>query len=282
MTLTFDHILSTVNVDTLAVHLVRHKDGRQGTRKSIYALWRDDRDAFELYQSIQGRPIFRVGNLVASFVATPQNETLFAGFYKVNGQKSAPVRLIDPVSNEDASGKFLYDLVRDDRLSKHVGKLTIDWGKGLRSWAQRGGRSQKPVLSIKQTVEDERFPGYLLFLDNLSGIQNIPASWRERLSEVKGVYVLTCPRTHELYVGSATGGGGFYERWCQHAVKGGDAVRFRSREPADYQVSILEVAGSAASDRDIIHAEQLWMKKLQAREMGLNGGSLTSAPEASL
>lgn len=77
MAITFD-ILAIVDVHPLDVHLVRHKDNRQGSRRSVYTLWRDDRAAFELYQSIQARPIFEVGNFVASFVANPQNETLFA------------------------------------------------------------------------------------------------------------------------------------------------------------------------------------------------------------
>jgi len=40
--------------------------------------------------------------------------------------------------------------------------------------------------------------------------------------------------------------------------------------PSDEQVSILEVAGSGASDNDILVAEQLWINKLQSRAMGLN------------
>jgi hypothetical protein len=54
----------------------------------------------------------------------------------------------------------------------------------------------------------------------------------------------------------------------------GDAVAFRSRKPSDYQVSILEVAGSAMGDADILAAERFWMQKLQSTAMGLNGGRL--------
>jgi hypothetical protein len=44
---------------------------------------------------------------------------------------------------------------------------------------------------------------------------------------------------------------------------GGDAIRMRDRELSDYQVSILEVAGSADTDEDILRSEHLWIKKLQ-------------------
>jgi len=44
----------------------------------------------------------------------------------------------------------------------------------------------------------------------------------------------------------------------------------KSRNPSDYQISILEVAGSSASDNDILEMEQLWKSKLPSLEMGLN------------
>ena len=85
-----------------------------------------------------------------------------------------------------------------------------------------------------------------------------------------GVYLLTCPRTKEQYVGGAYSGGGFITRWGQHARMEGDAKAFRSRDPADYRVSILEVAGSLTTDDEIHAMEQRWKEKLQSREMGLN------------
>jgi hypothetical protein len=50
---------------------------------------------------------------------------------------------------------------------------------------------------------------------------------------------------------------------------GGDVAQ-KSREASDYQVSILEVAGSASNSDDILKMESRWKEKLQSREMGLN------------
>ena len=50
----------------------------------------------------------------------------------------------------------------------------------------------------------------------------------------------------------------------------GGNVALKSRDPADYQVSILEVAGTAATTDDVIKMEVQWKSKLQSREMGLN------------
>jgi general stress protein 26 len=44
-----------------------------------------------------------------------------------------------------------------------------------------------------------------------------------------------------------------------------------SRAPSDYQVSVLEVAGTASTPCDIETMEKLWKTKLKTREMGLNG-----------
>ncbi|WP_269083041.1 hypothetical protein [Methylobacterium sp. WSM2598] len=83
--------------------------------------------------------------------------------------------------------------------------------------------------------------------------------------------MLTCPRTKEVYVGSATGAGGFLGRWEDYARTGrGGNVRLRARDPSDYQVSVLQVAGSDTTDEEILGMESLWKRKLQSQEMGLN------------
>lgn len=91
------------------------------------------------------------------------------------------------------------------------------------------------------------------------------------LRSSRGVYRLTCPRTREQYVGSATGEEGFWGRWQEYSQTGhGGNVVLKSRDPSDYQVSILDVAGPAATHTDIIKMESQWKVKLQSREMGLN------------
>jgi hypothetical protein len=115
------------------------------------------------------------------------------------------------------------------------------------------------------------FPGFLDFMHPLSKIKSLPKSWTERLKEATGVYLLTCPRTREQYVGKASGGEGFWHRWMEYVKTGhGGNIKLKSREYSDYQVSILEVAGSGSTEKDILAMESLWMKKLQSREMGLN------------
>ena len=129
-----------------------------------------------------------------------------------------------------------------------------------------------PVAEVKLLRhKDQRASKGRSPYEPLSRIIKIPLSWVTALQGSRGVYLLTCPKTKEQYVGSATGEGGFWNRWQDYIHTGhGGNVALKSREPSDYQVSILEVAGTAATENDIIAMETRWKLKLQSREMGLN------------
>ena len=72
-------------------------------------------------------------------------------------------------------------------------------------------------------------------------------------------------------MGSAYGPPGFMGRWKEYAITGhGGNIALRGREPSDYQVTVLETVGSAATMDDIVALENLWKRKLQSKEMGLN------------
>ena len=52
----------------------------------------------------------------------------------------------------------------------------------------------------------------------------------------------------------------------QYALTGhGENVQLKSREPSDYQVAILEVAGT---NSDLGKMESAWKQKFQTREKG--------------
>jgi len=50
----------------------------------------------------------------------------------------------------------------------------------------------------------------------------------------------------------------------------GRNLGLKSRDPSDYQVSILEVAGTSLTTEDVLAMEGRWQAKLQSQEMGLN------------
>lgn len=267
----FDVLLNDAGIDPADVLLLRH------CPKGIvdpFAAWRTNRGAFEAYQAIQKPPRKSFARPIwAAFAPDRQGRTFFLGLYDARLRGDLLENMIDPLTRTTiyAETVDLYDCRPRGDLAEYAGRLVIDWGEGLRAWRQRGTQT-KPIIELLRTIEEPAFPGYLEIIEPLSAISTLPGRWVDFLRQGRGVYLLTCPKTREHYVGKADGTDGFWGRWTGYADNGhGGNVRLRSREPSDYQVSILEVAGSAASPDDILRMEARWKAKLQAREMGLNG-----------
>ena len=275
MPLRFNALLAQAGITPTTVRLLRHQDGRSAKGRTPYELWRDNRPAFENYQS--GHSFRNRSRLSADywacFVVTPGGETLLAGFYGSRYLGVNDVERIWPhTAGSDPVGTCdVYSLTLDDRLNDLEGRLVIAWGDAERSWIQRADNQDKVILAIRETFREPDFPGFARFISPLSKIEGLPVAWISALTSSRGVYLLTCPKTHEQYVGSATGADGFRGRWLSYARDGhGGNVGLKSRDPSDYQVSILEVAGSTVTLEEIIAMEDLWKQKLQSREMGLN------------
>ncbi len=276
MSINFNGILKEHGLEPKDVRLVRHKDQRSSPGRSPYELWRDEPDAFHDYQSSQ-----RISNRKkfsapywAVFVADAFNDTMFVGLFAASYRGLLEQDRPKPhvVGEFDLAGSCdIYNLVLDDRLRDLIGRLIIDWGAGERAWVQYSNRQNKKVLELRSIQSEPPFPGFINFIEPLSRLGKLPRGWIEALRSTHGVYILTCPRTKEQYVGSADGEDGFWGRWMNYFRTGhGDNIGLKSRDPSDYQVAILEVAGTAANHKDILEMEGCWQRKLQSREMGLN------------
>jgi hypothetical protein len=271
----FNTILREADFSLVDVRLLRHKDTRAAKGQTPYELWRDNRPQFDLYQSTQS--IKNEGKLRAhywaSFVGTPGDETMFVGIYSVKSRRlleqDTPKPQMDGL--DEAGSYHVYELTLEARLSDLIGRLLIDWGPGNKAWIQRADQQDKQIMELRTEFKEPEFPGFLNFIKQLSELNSLPKDWITALQNSRGVYLLTCPRTKEQYVGSAYGEDGFWQRWqCYVRTGHGGDVALKSQEPSDYQVSILEVAGTAATLDDIIRMENQWKLKLQSREMGLN------------
>lgn len=144
----------------------------------------------------------------ATFVETPQRETLFTGIYELtsfNGPTTQPTTNVRTNFVHPAGSRHSYALNLETRLFEYDGRLTIDWGPAVRAFKQYADKHDKEILEIRAQFQEESFPGYLRFIRPLSEINALPNSWLDRLKESKGVYLLVCPRTREQYIGSATG-----------------------------------------------------------------------------
>lgn len=275
MPISFNTLLRAAGLDVADVRLLRHKDQRADKGRTPFELWRDNRAQFNWYQATQRKEnVSRLnGRYWASFVVTSADDTLFVGIYRVSGvrvlEKETPKVHMEGI---DAAGScHVYDLVLEPHLDDLVGKLIIDWGAGERAWIQRAENQDKPITELRREFKEPPFPGFLNFIEPLSRLEKLPREWITVLQLSKGIYFLTCPKTKEQYVGKADGVQGFWGRWQEYIRTGhGENIALKSCDPSDYQVSILEVAGTAATADDLLEMEARWKWKLQSREMGLN------------
>src|SRR6266511_3506478 len=127
--ITFNDILRIEGIDPRQVRLVRHQDKslRRARRRdktvppSLYEAWIRDPGLLERYQAVQARDVFNVGEILASFVATPRprRETLFVGLYLVEAVGRASQRARDPITGDDVGGQVQYSIARIDKLSEY-------------------------------------------------------------------------------------------------------------------------------------------------------------------
>lgn len=276
MPIRFNTLLAEAGIAPERVLLVRHQDHRAGEGRSPYALWRDERPSFELYQSHQNVADHRIlagGDIWASFVGTADGGTLFVGLYRARcrGEGAADLRLGDALGIALAGPLERYDLESLPELAEYAGRLVIDWGEAPRVRIQYAERQNKPIVELQRDGKDEKFPGYLDFAMPLSELDRLPHSWITALKAAQGVYVLVGPETREQYVGQAGGTGGFWQRWQDYLGNGhGGNAGLKSKRPSDYHVAILELAPMPAEPGALDRMENRWKQKLKSREMGLN------------
>lgn len=90
----------------------------------------------------------------------------------------------------------------------------------MESWAD-----QLTVCEIaREPLSIGEFPGFKgvdLSKNHLDVVvKNQIESWRTALSNVAGVYLISDKTSGKLYVGSACGEGGIWQRWSQYAISG--------------------------------------------------------------
>jgi hypothetical protein len=133
-----------------------------------------------------------------------------------------------------------------------------------------------------EKIQFAKFPGFKSVLLTTQDLRKIVRDqlpdWIAALSSVAGVYLISDTRSGKLYVGSATGEGGLWQRWCSYASTGhGHNVELRAvmKELGDthvehFQYSILEIADTHTSPKEILQRESHWKSVLLSRLHGYN------------
>ena len=230
---------------------------------------------FEEWQSFQRGKNFECEHIV-TLIHLQKNQWLFAGVYRVEGvkkRKSVRRGLWQHYSTTEVKG-----------LGHLAGRAIIHFDRNFRASYLRNPKflEQLIVTSIleqRMTIGD--FPGYnsvLLSYHMLKTVvrENNP-SWRAALSNVAGVYLVTDTTSGKLYVGSAYGGKGIWQRWVAYAKNGHGGnkglrtlLQKKRTHASHFQFSLLEVCDLNSSKDDVIERESHWKNVLRSREFGLN------------
>ena len=271
---------------------VRHLDNRPDV-PDLVEMFHIDREALEFYQAEQSKDIFGACDGIFSFLGLPGRRALFVGAYQVRGSRTATV--LDPSTvpvalrgmyeaarrDEPDVVRYYYNLVRDPRFAALEMRVVVDWGLGALSWHQWG--LEKPVVELRDPNALGPCPDYreidlsLAKLVFLTRHEEANPSWRDKLSAVGGIYLLSDRAHDRLYVGQAGGETGFWGRWRAYAGQrtGNVAIdpAFDAGElrPESTTLSILEVVSRGASAKVVLdRLEVRWKERLRTRTVGYN------------
>ncbi len=230
---------------------------------------------FEEWQRWQTRRNFECDHIV-SLIHLGESKWLFAGVYKVLGVKRRKWRGMD---------HFYYSTREVSGLDHLTGRVIVEFEKNFRASYLRGPKyiDRLVVSEIRpRRLSIGDFPGYNSVLLSHASLrlvirEEIP-SWKSALSSVSAIYVIADRATGKLYVGSAYGEGGLWQRWAHYAATGHGGNRAlrellasKGRAYAEnFQYSILEVCDLNVNQDFIAERETYWKNVLCSREFGYN------------
>jgi hypothetical protein len=226
---------------------------------------------FKEWQENQKKKNF-TRNMVIGLIHLNGSRWLFAGVYSVLGISKSGERYrysTELVSGQgDLIGRLIIEHKRTSRPSYLIGKV------------DGGDFHLSEIRDQPMTIED--FPGYQSVRLTYSRLKIIIDqgldTWRGALSNMKGVYLISDLATGRLYVGSATGTDGIWQRWRSYVNTGHGGnkdLRMILNEMGkgyveNFQYSLLEVADSRASDEYVLERELFWKNVLASRTFGYN------------
>jgi len=259
------------------IKLVRHVDH---SAKSLASMI--EAGEFDFYQSEQlasKRP-FHGCKVIVSFLASPDGGCTFHGIYRVLGSRplTRADRAIAPdflqaALSERKGERVWYDLEEVEGFEDLRGRLRVAWQAPL-AWVQSKDTEIREILPPGRT---KNFPGYqdvVLSWKELQAICHHSASHRDWVTALKftaAIYRITDLSTGKIYIGSAYGKSGLWNRWCDYAKSGnGGNAKLIPLDHTKFQWSIVRTLSGVMSAAEVIRIEHTEMLKHGSRAEGLN------------
>lgn len=254
----------TITPENAKVHLACWN----GKDDPLQVYYRGD---FDLWQSSQNKPNFERA-FVVSLISLPEaTRWLFVGVYASKGKTTLP------------GGTYQYNLEPRPANAEFAGRLFVTFSRTRASYLL--GESCAPRMTVHavtaEPVKLQEFPGFKtvdISFENLDYlVRSGTTSWRTALSSVAGVYLISDTLTGKLYVGSATGEGGIWGRWCQYVDGHGNNEELKHLVGAEgierakhFRFCVLEIADTHTGSNEVLERESHWKRVLLTRIHGLN------------
>lgn len=280
--------------ETVAVLL--HTPKEASLRRMLPWLAAEEPALFHAYQNNHRRGVeatVRSRRFLASFVAGPAADMIFAGLFEVAGWErwDAGRFAADPATRElwrrvgwigsddrssgEAMGdRLVFDLRPREELSDLVGRLLIERPRS-RAYARLAETFDAEVVEVaRQSRLTPGAPDWRDLILTGGEVRTLPRDWASRLAEWRGIYLIVDEGDGARYVGSAYGAENLLGRWRAHvAGDRGVTAELQRRDPVRFRFSILERVSPDLPAEEVIRLEQTWMERLDTRRFGLNAGA---------
>lgn len=280
-------LMSSAGIEPYDIAVVRHRPKESKLQKVVPWIVSERPELFCLYQSFQearATACFRQRRYLLSFLGLEPGRGVFAGAYRIGAAVSVSEESFRTAPGQEelfqlgqsrhlpSSAITRFDL--DPMSSWHpwVGCLTIGWpGKEL-SWFRRAEANTFPIIAIS---EENRFveamPAWPELNLTWAQLQMMPQSWKARLAEWRGVYLVFDTERKAGYVGSAAGQDNILGRWWTYGRTGhGGNIQLKASDPTTLRFSILQRTSPDLPVAEVVALETNWKARLHTREFGLN------------
>lgn len=229
---------------------------------------------FPEWQRWQTKRNFEKKFVVALIALPAPNKWVFGGAFTPTGREW-----------REKHSSYYYQLIELHTCSEMNGRLIAHFERpGRQSYLNADRWADKILLShvTEERLRIAEFPGYRAInlskeeLDIITG-QAIE-SWKAALASVAGVYLISDTKSGKLYVGSASGEGGIWQRWLSYSASGhggnAELIQLLKLEgpsrSSHFRFSVLEIADLHESPNSVLRRETHWKSVLLSREHGFN------------
>lgn len=242
---------------------------------TIEDFYRNCHEDFMMYQNTQLTSNFKGVNYIVSFIAESGKRARFIGVYKLDGE---PIQLADTPSGKSRS---FYNFIATDILQDLKERIIIDWGESTITWHQKLS-NKKEILMIGDPLGDLPFPGYMDFTLSRQELERVfefkYKEWKNALTAVNCIYLITDNNSGKHYVGSTYNTDGIWGRWKCYAetIHGNnkDLIKLINSQDDKYknkfQYTILQILPLNITPKEAIDREEVYKKKLGSKAHGLN------------